>query len=58
MNAVSRLDWSAHIPPEAVGRAIVWLCTPEADAHLGRDFSLRTVEGRQVAGLSVEGATA
>lgn len=58
VNPVSRLDWSAHIPPEAVARAIGWLCTPAADPHRGTDFSLRTVEGRKAAGLPVEGATA
>jgi 3-oxoacyl-[acyl-carrier protein] reductase len=58
MNPVSRLDWSAHIPPEAVARAIAWLCTPDADAWRGHDFSLRTAEGRAAAGLPVEGASA
>ncbi|MEM8571592.1 MAG: SDR family oxidoreductase [Pseudomonadota bacterium] len=58
VNPVSQLDWSAHIPAEAVARGIAWLCTPAADLHRGADFSLRTVEGRKAAGLPVEGATA
>ncbi|WP_424931542.1 SDR family oxidoreductase [Amaricoccus macauensis] len=58
INPVSQLDWSAHIPPEAVGRAIAWLCGPGGDAYRGTDFSLRTVEGRRAAELPVEGATA
>ncbi len=58
INPVSQLDWSAHISPEAVARAIGWLCTPAADSWRGQDFSLRTIEGRRAAGLPVEGATA
>lgn len=51
INPVSRLDASAHIPPEWVARAIAWLCTPEADAYRGTDFSLKTNEGRAAVGL-------
>jgi len=51
INPVSRLDPSAHIPPEWVARAIAWLCTSEADAWLGQDFSLKTEEGRAAVGL-------
>ncbi len=51
INPVSQLDWSAHIPPEWVARAIAWLAGPEADAHHGTDFSLKTNEGRAAVGL-------
>ena len=51
INPVSRLDWSAHIPADWVAQAIAWLTTSDADAHLGADFSLKTPEGRQAAGL-------
>jgi NAD(P)-dependent dehydrogenase (short-subunit alcohol dehydrogenase family) len=51
INPVSQLDWSAHIPPEWVARAIAWLAGPEADAHRGTDFSLKTNEGRAAVGL-------
>jgi NAD(P)-dependent dehydrogenase (short-subunit alcohol dehydrogenase family) len=51
INPVSKLDPSAHIPPEWVGRAIAWLAEPEADGHLGTDFSLKTEEGRAAVGL-------
>ena len=51
INPVSRLDWSAHIPAHWVARAIAWLATKEADAHLGTDFSLKTAEGRRAVGL-------
>lgn len=51
INPVSQLDPSAHIPPEWVAQTIAWLCTPQADAHLGTDFSLKTNEGRAAVGL-------
>ena len=51
INPVSQLDPSSHIPAEWVAEAIAWLCTPEADAHLGSDFSIKTDEGRKAVGL-------
>lgn len=51
INPVSRLDPSAHIPPEWVAKAIAHLCTPAADAYRGTDFSLKTDAGRAEVGL-------
>lgn len=51
VNPVSQLDWSVHIPPEWPARALVWLCTPEADAHLGQEVSLRDEAIRARIGL-------
>lgn len=51
INPVSRLDPSAHIPPEWVAKAIAYLCTPAADTHRGTDFSLKTDAGRAEVGL-------
>ncbi|MEZ5824046.1 MAG: SDR family oxidoreductase [Geminicoccaceae bacterium] len=51
INPVSRLDFSVHIPPEWVARAIEHLCGSGGDAWLGRDFSLKTDEGRAAIGL-------
>jgi NAD(P)-dependent dehydrogenase (short-subunit alcohol dehydrogenase family) len=51
INPVSQLDPSVHIPPEAVGKAIGYLCTDAGRAHAGEDFSLRMEEGRRAAGL-------
>ena len=56
INPVSRLDPSAHIPPDWVARALTWLCTEEADPHLGTDFSLKTEDGRAAVGLPGLGA--
>ena len=52
INPVSQLDPSAHIPPDWVARAIAWLGGPEADAHRGTDFSLKTDAGRAAVGLA------
>ena len=41
INPVSQLDWSDHIPPDWVAKALLWMCGPEADAHLGSEISLR-----------------
>ena len=51
INPVSQLDPDAHIPPEWVAKALMWLCGPQADPHLGTDFSIKTDEGRAAVGL-------
>jgi len=51
VNQVSQLDWEDHIPPEWAAQALVWMCTPEADAYLGDDISLRQEDIRRQVGL-------
>jgi NAD(P)-dependent dehydrogenase (short-subunit alcohol dehydrogenase family) len=51
VNAVSQLDWSAHIPPEWPARAIVWLCAGAAPEFAGQDVSLRDETVRRRVGL-------
>ena len=51
INPVSQLPWDAHIPPDWVGHAIAVLIGPEGDAWCGQDFSLKTEDGRKIAGL-------
>ena len=51
INPVSQLDPSSHIPAEWVAQAVAILCGPEGDRFAGQDFSLKTDEGRKVAGL-------
>ncbi|SLN35250.1 SDR family oxidoreductase [Pseudooctadecabacter jejudonensis] len=51
INPVSQLEWSDHIPPEWPARALLWMCTSEADAHLGDDVSLRDEDIRRQVGL-------
>lgn len=51
INPVSKLDWSAHIPPEWAAEAVAWLTTEAAREHDGGDFSIKTDGGRTVVGL-------
>lgn len=52
INPVSQLSPDVHIPPAWVAKALMWLCTPAADPHLGDDFSIKTNEGRAAVGLA------
>lgn len=56
INPVSQLDWSRHIPPGYVGKAVVYLCGPDGANYAGTDFSIKTVEGRRAVGLPEDGA--
>lgn len=47
INPVSKLDWSDHIPPEWPAKALLWMCSAEADAHLGEELSLRDEDLRR-----------
>jgi len=51
LNPVSQLPWDTHMPPEWVGQAIAVLMGPEGDTWRGQDLSLKTEEGRKIAGL-------
>lgn len=52
INPVSDLDWSDHVPPEWPAQVLVWMCTDEADSHLGADVSLRDEVVRTAVGLT------
>lgn len=52
INPVSKLDWSDHIPPEWPARALLWMCSSEADPWLGNDISLRDEDIRGRLGLA------
>ena len=51
VNAVSRLDWSDHIPPDWPARCIAWLCGPEGAEFAGEEVSLRDQAIRRRVGL-------
>jgi 3-oxoacyl-[acyl-carrier protein] reductase len=51
VNPVSQLDWATHISPEWVAKALVWMCTPDADNWLGQVISLREETIRKRVGL-------
>lgn len=44
INPVSQLEWSDHIPPEWPARALEWMCSPDSDAYLGQEITLRDPE--------------
>ena len=51
LNPVSQLAWSVHIPPDWPAKALVWMCTADADAFLGQEISLRDEAIRRRVGL-------
>lgn len=51
INPVSELDWSVHITPEWVGKALVWLCSDDAAEFHGEDVLLRDETIRRRIGL-------
>ncbi len=51
INAVSRIDFSEHVPPEAPARALVWLATDAAADLAGEEVSLRDPDFRARIGL-------
>lgn len=51
INPVAALEWADHIPPEWVARALLWMCTPDADGFLGQEISLRDEAIRDRAGV-------
>ncbi len=52
INPVSQLDWDVHIPADWPARALVWMCSSDADEFLGSEISLRQDDIRQRIGLT------
>lgn len=51
VNPVSQLDPSVHIPADWPARALLWMCSPAADAWVGQEISLRDDAIRRAIGL-------
>lgn len=51
INPVSMLKWEDHIAPEWVSKALVWMCSADADEYRGQDVSLRDEALRKKLGL-------
>lgn len=51
INPVSQLDWEAHIPADWPARALLWMCTGDADEFTGTEISLRDEAIRKRIGL-------
>ncbi len=52
VNPVSKLDWEDHIPADWPARALLWMCSAEADAWCGKEISLRDEDIRGKVGLT------
>ena len=51
INPVSQLDWDDHIPADWPARALLWMCSGDADDCLGTEISLRNEDIRKRIGL-------
>ncbi|MBU2980390.1 SDR family oxidoreductase [Lentibacter algarum] len=51
VNVVSSLNWEDHVPPEWPARTLLWMCSKEADQHLGQELALRDEGLRKAVGL-------
>ena len=49
---IAQLDWEDHIPADWPARALMWMCSPDADDWLGREVSLRDEGIRRRVGLT------
>ncbi|SFT99417.1 SDR family oxidoreductase [Sedimentitalea nanhaiensis] len=51
INPISKLEWEDHIPADWPARALLWMCSPEADDFIGTEISLRDDAVRKRVGL-------
>ena len=51
VNPVSQLDWDVHIPADWPARALLWMCSADADEFCGQEISLRNEDVCKRAGL-------
>ncbi len=52
VNPVSKLNWEDHIPADWPARALLWMCSPEADEFIGTEIALRDEDIRRRVGLA------
>jgi NAD(P)-dependent dehydrogenase (short-subunit alcohol dehydrogenase family) len=48
---VAKLDWEDHIPADWPAKALLWMCSADADGWLGQEISLRDEGIRRRVGL-------
>jgi len=51
INPISELDWDDHIPAVWPARALLWMCSSDADGFVGSEIKLRDKEIRKRMGL-------
>ncbi|MCR9113062.1 MAG: SDR family oxidoreductase [Rhodobacteraceae bacterium] len=52
INPVSQLDWSDHIAADWPAKALLWMCSADADPFIGQEISLRDESIRKRVGLT------
>jgi NAD(P)-dependent dehydrogenase (short-subunit alcohol dehydrogenase family) len=52
INPISELAWEDHIPADWPARALLWMCSADADKYCGEEISLRDAKTRQAIGLA------
>ncbi|MEP1522359.1 SDR family oxidoreductase [Ascidiaceihabitans sp.] len=52
INPVSQLAWEDHIPADWPAKALLWMCSAQADAYCGQEISLRDDAIRAAVGLA------
>ncbi|MEP3947386.1 SDR family oxidoreductase [Ascidiaceihabitans sp.] len=52
INPVSQLAWEDHIPVDWPAKALLWMCSAQADAYCGQEISLRDDAIRAAVGLA------
>lgn len=52
INPVSKIAWEDHIPADWPARTLLWMCSSEADAWIGKEISLRDPDIRSKVGLA------
>lgn len=52
INPVSQLDWSDHVPADWPAKALLWMCSADADNWIGQEVSLRDPDIRARVGLT------
>lgn len=52
INPISQMDWSDHIPADWPAKALLWMCSPDADDWIGQEISLRDETVRTRVGLT------
>jgi NAD(P)-dependent dehydrogenase (short-subunit alcohol dehydrogenase family) len=51
INPISKLAWEDHIPADWPARALLWMCSADADEFIGTEISLRDPDIRSRVGL-------
>lgn len=52
INPVSKLAWEDHVPADWPARALLWMCSADADEFVGSEISLRDQSIRKRVGLT------